>query len=404
MILAFAIIFTFEQTASAQHGALDTTFGFMGTKTDQSSSKSMVASKIARQSDGKILAAGHMEGTGYPFDLLLLRRYNTNGSVDTGFGLSGFATEEINGQPWYIYGEATSVAQMSDGSGRIVVGGGYYSFGSNQITPAIFCFTSSGVLDTSFGDDGRVTLPGQVGTMARSVVSLAGGKTLAMIHGPARVVRLNSDGSLDPTFGVSGIAESAVEGGIIVINRKGGGIVIGGSVLLNFPTPALQYLNSNGTPSTTHGSNGFMTLSIGPACGGFVNTVSSLDTQTDGKVVLAFSCGSPGAVFNSIARIRVDDSLDLGFGSNGYIVSNVTAYGTARLRLSTKPSYNLVAYVNTGQSNANYLKSYTSSGTAYLSYSPSNYSVNDLLIQLDNKVVVLLHSPGGSIVLKRHLY
>lgn len=240
MILAFAIIFTFEQTASAQHGALDTTFGFMGTKTDQSSSKSMVASKIARQSDGKILAAGHMEGTGYPFDLLLLRRYNTNGSVDTGFGLSGFATEEINGQPWYIYGEATSVAQMSDGSGRIVVGGGYYSFGSNQITPAIFCFTSSGVLDTSFGDDGRVTLPGQVGTMARSVVSLAGGKTLAMIHGPARVVRLNSDGSLDPTFGVSGIAESAVEGGIIVINRKGGGIVIGGSVLLNFPTPCFN--------------------------------------------------------------------------------------------------------------------------------------------------------------------
>jgi uncharacterized delta-60 repeat protein len=74
---------------------------------------------IALQSDGKIVLAGQSldEATGKSD--VFLTRYNTNGSVDTSFGVDGRVTTSFGD---FVYASGRSVAVQSDG--KIVVAGG----------------------------------------------------------------------------------------------------------------------------------------------------------------------------------------------------------------------------------------------------------------------------------------
>ena len=77
-MMAFGLlsILQLSSVIQAEHGDPDPTFGFRGLKIDHAQGKSMTPRGIAQQADGKLLVVGKMEGSGYPFDLLLLRRYN----------------------------------------------------------------------------------------------------------------------------------------------------------------------------------------------------------------------------------------------------------------------------------------------------------------------------------------
>ena len=128
-------------------GALDTSFGGVG---KVSTAFGGDETAMALQADGKIVMAG---GSANNF---LLARYNADGSLDAGFGDGGLVTTDVgNGAA----DEARGVAIQSDG--KIVVVG--YVFASHipgnpiNFDFALVRYNTDGSLDTSFGDGGKVT-------------------------------------------------------------------------------------------------------------------------------------------------------------------------------------------------------------------------------------------------------
>jgi serralysin len=126
------------------NGSLDGGFGTNGMVTTNMSmlgTNDRATDLVVVQDDGKVLVVGSSEGT------CALARYNSDGSLDTGFGAGG-----------RVVGSASSfvpsaIALQADG--RIIVAGSYQ--GGAGAAFAVARYSSDGSLDTSFGADGLVT-------------------------------------------------------------------------------------------------------------------------------------------------------------------------------------------------------------------------------------------------------
>jgi len=397
-----ALLLCLSLIVRADHGDPDPTFGHIGVKIDHVSGKTMFPRAIAQQADGKLLVAGTMTGNGYPFPMLLLRRYNTSGSVDTGFGLSGFGVEELNNQAWYIYGETNKVALQSDG--RIIVAGGSYDLSSTRIKPTIFRFTPYGDLDMSFGDHGRVIFDDGGEGVTTSGLAIFKEKILTLLWSQSgyNLIRLNSNGTLDTAFGASGLRSVGINAITLATNRATGKIIVGGSSLTSPSEFALQHFNINGTPDTAHGIDGIAALQVAPGCAGFfARDVRSIDTQADGKIIAGCSCGSPGwAPLNVVVRILSDDTLDTSFGNGGYAQEfDLTRSDVPSI---VRVSRSTTQITTAGHPGTSGLKRYSGGGVFQLSYSITG--IADFLIQSsDEKPVTIKPINNGDIQLRRFL-
>src|SRR5207248_2904161 len=97
------------------------------------------------QPDGKIVAVGQVDPTGnvpsvYNF---ALARYNADGSLDSSFGNSGFATMEMGGND-----QAEGVALSPDG--RIVVVGGGVTTSNSTMYTVIADYNADGTLGNAY--------------------------------------------------------------------------------------------------------------------------------------------------------------------------------------------------------------------------------------------------------------
>ncbi|GHE67863.1 hypothetical protein GCM10014715_22020 [Streptomyces spiralis] len=146
-------------------GSLDTGFGSNGIqRTDFGDYESVEG--LALQSDGKIIAAG---GSGGRF---ALARYNTNGTLDTGFDGDGKVLTPGGG------GANDVVVQ---GDGRIVIAGGNGPGGDF----AVLRYNPDGSLDSGFGTGGVATADFGGNDVAHGVALQTDGKIVAAgVGGP----------------------------------------------------------------------------------------------------------------------------------------------------------------------------------------------------------------------------
>jgi uncharacterized delta-60 repeat protein len=130
-------------------GALDTTFDGDGRLVIDVSGSSMddECKAVVTQNDDKIIVVGSSDN-GSDKDLLIAR-FNTNGNIDTSFGVNGIVVIDVGGAD----DEALSVEL--DSSQRIVVSG-YTNNGSNEDVVLVRLETD-GSRDTKFGSNGVVT-------------------------------------------------------------------------------------------------------------------------------------------------------------------------------------------------------------------------------------------------------
>lgn len=142
-------------------------------------------------------------GPGKPTSICCSARYNSNGTLDSGFGTGGITLTSVGGGD----DEARAVAIQPDGR---IVAAGHWQNGSNYDF-ALARFNADGSLDTSFGTGGKLTTAiGSSSEYARAVVVQADGRIVAAgfsnIAGTDdfALVRYNSDGTLDTSFGVGG--------------------------------------------------------------------------------------------------------------------------------------------------------------------------------------------------------
>jgi uncharacterized delta-60 repeat protein len=309
-------------------GTLDAGFGNGGKVITSISSDDDYGNAVAVQSDGKIVLAGaSVNGS----EDLAVVRFNSDGSLDTSFGNSGTVVmSTASGAD-----EAYAVAIQSDGK---IVAAGYASanFTSNFV---LVRFNSNGTPDANFGDGGIVKTDFfGYPDVAYTMVIQSDGKIIAAGRTPQSfgyimgMARYNTDGSLDTSFGTGGkfspslgqTTSAGVEG---IAVQSDGKIVFTG----DYNTPGnnkdwmVMRLNSDGTPDTCFGSDGIVSTAIGNGD----DTVTSLKLQSDGKIVVGGYRANNSAYAFALARYNTDGSLDVTFGSGGKVVTLVGTGGVS---------------------------------------------------------------------------
>ena len=330
----FITCIAWQLTSFAQSGSLDLTFDTDGTVTTAIGSGSDVGNGVAIQSDGKIVVAGY-SGNGNDLDFAVIR-YNSNGSLDTGFGSNGKVTTDIANDDDY----GNSVAIQADG--KIVVAGYGRISSNNDIV--VVRYNTDGTLDLSFDSDGKVTTPiGTSSDYAFAVTIQTDGKIVVAGSSAAFVVvRYNTDGSLDSNFDFDGIVTSAIGNsseGLSIALQLNGKIVVAGYRSLNAVVDAavVRY-NTDGSLDLTFDSDGIVTTDIS----GFIDRVYSVGVQPDGKIVVAgISLDSLNSNF-LVMRYDTNGTLDPTFDTDGIVTIDVASYNESARSLAIQSDGKIV--------------------------------------------------------------
>ena len=311
--------------ALAAPGDLDTTFdgdGLVITNILPSNpERGDRASGVAIQADGKIVVAG-ISGA-YPVRDFALARYNTDGSLDTTFHTDGRLVTNFGSGD-----EARDVAVQSDNK---IVAAGQMCI-DNICDVALARYHTNGALDTTFSDDGKQTADfggGNNGSFGGLAIQSNGKIVVAgyMYNGTDSdfaVYRYLSNGSLDTTFsedGMVSIGFGAGRGDFArdLVIQGDGKIVVAGDTAGNF---AIARLNLNGSLDTTFSGDGKQTTDIGPN-----GSAWGVSLQPDGKMVVVGQIRPDGFLSfrtkSAIARYNTNGSLDTTFNGTGKKVFSV---------------------------------------------------------------------------------
>jgi uncharacterized delta-60 repeat protein len=206
-----------------------------------------------------------------------------------------------------------------------------------------------GDLDTFFNMTGVVTTPVLSGAEATSVVLQLDGKIVAAGNASNgtnldfALVRYDTNGALDPTFGGgTGKVTTAIGPGDdqieALIQQTDGKLVAAGlSYDANFDSSTItvvRYLD-DGTPDPGFGGGtGKVTTSIGPDYDGAL----ALIQQTDDKLVVAGYSGTDIA----LVRYETNGNLDMSFNGTGKVTTAVGSQATALALLQQAGDQKLV--------------------------------------------------------------
>ena len=388
------------------------------------------AAAIAQQPDGKIIVSGQFRlpnGTAFTS----VGRLNADGTPDASFT-----------NPALDYGADRIVLQPD---GKVLIGG-YFTTVNGTARINLARLNTDGSLDTSFDLGADMTFTeGPLAVQADGKILLASTFLTAGGTDYPGLVRLNADGSLDPSY-QSSLANVIIGFASIVLQPDGKALVDGD---FNNPAfPNVERLNPDGTVDTsfnagpfngaTNGAtllpggavavtgyfsqvqglprpgivrllaNGSVDPAFVPPAGGFVGeeyvVPGTIAVQADGKLVSAgrfvFVGGQPSP---SIARFNLDGSLDASFRP-GTGAGMGTSSGVAEV-LAVQPdgkvlvggdfsSVNGVACIGYARLNADgsldtSFQTGTVTGTpGELQYKPVPGVVDAFSIQPDGKIIV----------------
>jgi uncharacterized delta-60 repeat protein len=331
--------------ANAAAGDLDPSFGSGGVVMTNFGSSGGSANGLAAQADGKLVAAGFNADLSGNLDYdFALARYNTDGSLDLGFGLGGEVLTNFTGSGSSSSSDrANAVAIQPDG--KIVAAGDSDTNNNFGFSFALARYNRDGTLDSTFGSGGKVLTPfSEVGVsqaVANAVVVQPDGKIVAAGYTNAggsydfALARYNADGSLDETFGSGGKvmtdfsgAGSFAQATAIAIGEDGSLTVAGSSTANdNNEDFALARYNADGSLVTSFGSGGKVLTDFSGT--GSHDEAHSLAVGRDGKLVV---CGVSDAANNyydfALARYTGNGTLDTSFGTAGKVLTDFSGDGS----------------------------------------------------------------------------
>ena len=325
------IYFSFTYLGIAQSpGELDKTFGNGGRVNVGIGGYFDVVKSMALQHDGKIVVVGYGKESLVSFKGLSMARYLQNGEMDYDFGNLGV----IHRVTKDLEGEANSVAIQKDD--KIVVTGYSISPTTNNEEITLVRFTENGNIDKSFGNKGLiVTEISSEKDVGESVVIQNDGKIVVVgttDHKPNAdivLIRYNENGSLDYSFGFGGIVitdiNSAMDIGKSLVIQSDGKLIVAGftHVVNNFFMTLLRY-DSYGELDPTFGNSGIVITDINGRRGKM-----DLVMQNDGKIILVGPSEVEDSHHFTVLRFNNNGSLDKSFGYNGVTKTIIGDYSEA---------------------------------------------------------------------------
>ncbi len=392
-----------KELFAQQPGDLDVTFGTGGKVITSIGPGDEQARSVFIQPDGKIVVVGFSDnGTNDDF---AITRYNSNGSLDNTFGSGGKLSSD------FFTFDNVAYSAIVQPDGKIVVAG--YAKGS-VVDYAVARFSANGVLDANFGTNGITTLDNDLtGTGSQSIKCLAIQTDLKILAAgefwqngsgwQIAVVRYNTDGTLDNSFGTNGrtitTAQFEQEGAYSIAIQSDGKILVAGYWFDNFPAYAfiLVRLNSDGSLDNSFGTNGKVITDIDSG----QDEAYSVLIQPDEKIVVA-GISSNDTTFSNIALVRYnsDGTLDNSFGTGGKVTTDFGKGYEAAYAAALQPDGKIVAvgYSATDITYPNFaVVRYNSAGTLDSSFGINGKIITEMAAGDDQAYSVAIQ-PDGKIV------
>ena len=262
-------------------------------------------------------------------------RYREDGTVDTSFGTNGRVTLGRSASSNLSLDDSFNF--VTDASGRII------SVGSTDGTVRVIRFNADGSTDSSFGNPSEIE--GAVGSgfgesltekfgdsfrVHQTIIVDNDGKILISGHvanGSSNdffLVRYNSDGFIDETFGTGGLSLTDF-GDTDDINAKltidsNGKLLLSGTVrdtVTGNTEIALARYNSDGSLDDSFGVNGLVRRSVGVAGQSGLEVVEVAGGKLVQKATIPSNTVFPAALETILLRYNSDGSIDRSFGQNG---------------------------------------------------------------------------------------
>lgn len=328
----------FAMTRYHPNGTLDTTFGSGGKVLTEFGGTDMAHGAVL-QPDGKIVLAGKAEVPGEA--RFALARYNTNGTLDSGFGMGGKVITS-----WGLEAAIINDVALQE-NGRIVVAGYTFSYTArNKFVVARY--NANGSLDSGVATD---STPGDgfgIGGMATP--SFNGGPygsggphdmaTTVAVQSDQKIVvggyasngstlnfalaRCLPDGSPDPGFGSAGTVMTPFGGtqeyGRSLIVQDDGKLLLVGEAYFGQSKFGLARYLDNGSLDPDFGTGGLVTTEFfGPD-----NRPASVALQSNGMILVAGSASRGGGELDfALARYSTAGTLDATFGDEGKVTKDL---------------------------------------------------------------------------------
>jgi len=337
---------------SAISGSLDPSFdgdGIVITRFDEPNNVSNSASGFVQLPDGRLVIAGTRFGGGAD-DATLLARYNLDGSLDPTFGNGGKSVTNLKPKTASdINASEETVGLTLLPDGKLLVGS--VSGGVRVRVPMISRFTPNGVLDPTFGSNGKIEVTDFINGSVGDIILLPDNGFL--VNEYRGVQRYSANGILDTSFGNAGTIERSdpSSAGVSAIARQSDG-----RVLVLTADGYLRRYTADGQLDTgfgTGGTIGYQAIrssypSSSPSDQSFTGTALVLLpgdrflVGLQGLHLYYHPSGPPSSDVDSfLVRQNADGSVDPSFGQGGQVVYT-DGYNLSNLRLL--PDGKLLSY------------------------------------------------------------
>ena len=319
---------------------------------------------VSVQTDGKILIGGsfaHQTASGV---LRNVARLDENGTVDSTFAPGAGANAPVY-----------SVVVQADG--RLLVGGNFNSF-NGVFTRGLVRLSANGILDSSFSQS-NITSVSKIIFQPDGKILLVG--VFSSSGFDLKLLRLNADGTADPSFNTASSATSNQTVNAVVY-QPDNKVIIGGQFSTTPATgggasPAgFIRFNADATRDTSYI---FRTGVIG-------SDVNKVYAQPDGKLLIIGGAGTVGGLNRSgLARLNADGTVDTSFNPN-VVFPRVVAF---------LPNNKIAVFAYSSGSNLFKLYYLNSDGSIDSSFdmmisdNGSSAEVNDMAAQPDGKIIIV---------------
>ncbi len=307
--------------ATLSIGALDSSFhspdGFISFSGSEGNSR-FYAHSVSTQDDGKTIAlfnTSYAAENDEQYSQSIILRIDSEGFLDSSFGQAGTVS---------IDGAGSGLAVRKDG--KIVIA--TQNSSDNGTEYSLVRLNSNGTYDASFGESG-VTAFQLEGIFEGIALSIQDNGNIVLLvnsndaDSTARgfsIVRLDSSGTIDTSFGTDGIIDlngDAPEAGIDLASNSDGSLLILSNVIEEGPENyfagiRITKLAADGTIDASFGTGGSTIMN------GFAAAIA---TQADNRILVTGNSVSDNAIIT--ARLNPDGSLDSTFGDNGVSVTDV---------------------------------------------------------------------------------
>ena len=338
----------FAITQYNTNGSLDLTFDSDGRTLalfDVNDNSDRITS-VSKQPDGKFLVTTIKQPLSEfdnPDDFVI-RRYNTDGTVDNAFGTNGKVATALG-----LGSISKNTATQTDGK-IILVGNSKHLLGpvSAVVDFNVLRYNSNGILDTSFNEDGiisekiessndngRIVLKQDdgklllIGVQKYNALNTIGNSEIAM-------ARYNQDGSLDNSFGLNGkntfvFGENVNNVRKAALQPDGKILVMNEYLVWSDQTNGQEVIrfNSDGTLDAFFGTNGKISISASST----FSALSAIYVNEDGSfLVLTHGVnptGNPDNYYLTVRRFNSNGGLNTGFGNAGTVYIEGVFYNGA---------------------------------------------------------------------------